>query len=69
MPIAALSWPQAAVYVALIATAGLFLGALIWSIFRTGQTAIRSDSRHHEPVDELRKEMDDLRATIGRLGP
>jgi hypothetical protein len=41
--IAALSWPQASVYIALIAAAGLVVAVLIWSIFRTGQTAIRAD--------------------------
>jgi hypothetical protein len=41
--IAALSWPQASVYIALIAAAGLVVAVLIWSIFRTGQTAIRVD--------------------------
>jgi len=45
MTIAALTWPQATVYVALIAAVGLVLSVLIWSIFRTGRTAIRSDSR------------------------
>jgi hypothetical protein len=41
----ALSWPAASVYIALIAAVGLIVAVLIWSIFRTGQTAIRSD-RH-----------------------
>jgi hypothetical protein len=48
MAIAELSWPAASVYVALIATVGLVLSVLIWSIFRTGQTAIRSETRHRE---------------------
>ena len=45
MTIAAFTWPQAAVYIALIAAVALVVSVLIWSIFRTGQTAIRSDSR------------------------
>ena len=45
MTIAALNWPEATVYVALIAAFGLVVSVLIWSIFRTGQTAIRSDGR------------------------
>jgi hypothetical protein len=45
MTIAALSWPEAAVYIAVIVAVGQVVAVLIWSIFRTGQTAIRSDSR------------------------
>jgi hypothetical protein len=49
MTIAALSWPAAAVYIALITAVALVVAVLIWSIFRTGQAAIRSDSRKREP--------------------
>jgi hypothetical protein len=49
MTIAALTWPEAVVYVALIASVALVLAVLIWSMFSTGQTAIGSDSRHREP--------------------
>jgi hypothetical protein len=52
--IAALSWPAASVYVALIAAVGLVVTVLIWSIFRTGQTAITSDSRKREANDTRR---------------
>jgi hypothetical protein len=45
MSLAALTWPQASVYIALISSAGVVLAVLIWSIFRTGQTAIRSEGR------------------------
>ncbi len=45
MTIAALTWPAASIYIALIAAFALVVSVLIWSIFRTGQTAIRSDSR------------------------
>ena len=43
MTLAALTWPAASVYVALIAGVSLVVAVLIWSIFRTGQTAIRSE--------------------------
>jgi hypothetical protein len=49
--IASLSWPEASVYIALILAVGLILAVLIWSIFRTGQSAIRSDSRKREAKD------------------
>lgn len=51
MLVAALTWPQAAVYVALILSAGLVLAVLIWSIFRTGQTAIRFEGPQRKPSD------------------
>jgi TRAP-type C4-dicarboxylate transport system permease small subunit len=54
MNIAALSWPAASVYVALIAAVGLVVAVLIRSIFRTGQTAITSDSRKTEANDARR---------------
>jgi hypothetical protein len=54
MIIAALSWPAASLYIALIASVALVVAVLIWSIFRTGQTAIRSDSRQREPSDKRR---------------
>jgi hypothetical protein len=51
--IAAPNWPQATLYIALTATVGLVVSVLIWSIFRTGQTAIRSDGRkeNRTPVE------------------
>lgn len=49
MTLAALSWPEASVYIAVIAAVGLVVAVLVWSIFRTGQTAIRSDSRQRDP--------------------
>ena len=45
MTVASLTWPDAVVYVTLIATLGVVASALVWSIFRTGQTAIRHESR------------------------
>jgi hypothetical protein len=51
MSFAALNWPAAAVYIAVITAAGLVLAVLVWSIFRTGQTAIRSDVRQRHGVD------------------
>ena len=52
MIIAALSWPAASLYIALIVSVALVVAVLIWSIFRTGQTAIRSDSRQRRPSDK-----------------
>ena len=45
MTFATLSWPEASVYIAAIGAAGVVLAVLIWSMFRTGQIAIRSESR------------------------
>ena len=52
MIIAALSWPAASLYIALIVSVALVVAVLIWSIFRTGQTAITSDSRKRNPSDK-----------------
>jgi Na+(H+)/acetate symporter ActP len=54
MTIATLTWPQASIYIALIAAVALVVSVLIWSIFRTGQTAITSDSRKQKASDERR---------------
>ena len=43
MTLAALNWPEASIFIAAIAAAALVLAVLIWSIFRTGQIAIRSE--------------------------
>ncbi len=64
MILAALTWPDAVVHVTWISALGLVVAVLIWSIFRTGQTAIRSDSRQLEPVDDLRREVEELRARL-----
>jgi cytochrome c-type biogenesis protein CcmH/NrfG len=64
MTIADLTWPQASVYIALIAAVGLVVAVLVWSIFRTGQAAIRIEGRQREPLDKLRKDVDELRATL-----
>jgi len=45
MTIAALSWPGAIVAVALIWAVAFLLAVVVWSIFRTGQTAIQHDER------------------------
>jgi hypothetical protein len=45
---AALTWPAASVYIALILAIGVVVAVLIWSIFRTGQTAIRTEGRRHQ---------------------
>jgi hypothetical protein len=54
MTIAALNWPEAAVYIAVVIAAGLVASVLVWSIFRTGQVAIRNESRRGERVDDRR---------------
>jgi hypothetical protein len=48
MTIAAMTWPEAAVYISGIAALGLVLSVLIWSIFRTGQAAIKNEARRGE---------------------
>jgi TRAP-type C4-dicarboxylate transport system permease small subunit len=68
MTIAALTWPEAAIYVVLTVTVGLIVAVLILSIFRTGQTAIRTDSRLRERVDNLGREVKELR-TIREQSP
>jgi len=52
MTIAALSWPAASLYIALIVAVALVVAVLLWSIFRTGLTAITSDSRKRDPSDK-----------------
>ena len=52
MTVAALAWSEAAVLIAAIAGLALVLSVLVWSIFRTGQTAIRSKGRYRERVDD-----------------
>jgi hypothetical protein len=68
MIIAALTWPAAVVHVAWIAALGFVLAVLIWSIFRTGQTAIRKESGQRELVERLRTEVHELRAQLQRSG-
>lgn len=43
MTIAALTWPEALVAATAIAAAGLVLTVMVWSIFRTGQVAIKNE--------------------------
>ena len=45
MTVAALTWPAASIYIALIVAIALVVAVLIHSTFRTGQTAIHSDKR------------------------
>jgi cytochrome c-type biogenesis protein CcmH/NrfG len=69
MTLVAQTWPDAAVAVALIVSVGLVLAVLVWSIFRTGQTAIRSHGRERDAVDGLRKEVAELRARLQESAP
>ena len=48
MTIAAVSWPAASIYIALIVSVAIVVAVVIWSLFRTGQTAITSDSRKRQ---------------------
>jgi hypothetical protein len=69
MTIAALTWPEASVYMTVIAAVGLVVAVLIWSIFRTGQTAITSESGQRELVERLHSEVNDLQARLeGSIG-
>jgi hypothetical protein len=43
MTIATLSWPAAVVAATAVASVGLILTVATWQIFRTGQTAIKSE--------------------------
>jgi 4-amino-4-deoxy-L-arabinose transferase-like glycosyltransferase len=64
MTIAALTWPDALVHATWIAAGAFIVAVLIWSIFRTGQTAIRGESGQRELVERLRRDVDDLRARL-----
>ena len=44
----ALTWPEASVRISLIAGVAVVLSVLIWSIFRTGQTAIKKEAARLE---------------------
>ena len=44
MFLTALTWPEASVRTTLITAVAVVLGVLVWSILRTGQTAIRKDA-------------------------
>jgi hypothetical protein len=39
-----MDWPEAIVWTTAIASAALVVSVLIWSIFQTGRTAIRTES-------------------------
>ena len=51
MLVATLSWPEAAVWMTLIGAVGLVVAVTVWSIFATGQTAIRHEVARTEPAD------------------
>jgi hypothetical protein len=61
MTIAAATWPDALVQVSWIVTGGVVAAVLVWSIFRTGQTAIRNEGGQRELVERLRREIAELR--------
>jgi len=51
MLVATLTWPAAAVWITLIAAVGLVVAVAVWSIFATGQTAIRHEIARTESAD------------------
>jgi hypothetical protein len=69
MTIAAFTWPEAVVGATSIAALALVLSVLTWSIFRTGQTAIRRDGEQRKLVERLRTEVEELRAQLRPLDP
>jgi hypothetical protein len=69
MTLAALNWPDAVVWSVSIAAAGFVLAVLIWSIFRTGQTAIKNDGRQRELIDHLGRRVDEPRAGVEQSAP
>jgi hypothetical protein len=62
--LAALTWPAAAVFVALIVGAAVVLAVSSWSVFRTGQTAIEKESRRDDDLESLRAEVRELRELV-----
>jgi cytochrome c-type biogenesis protein CcmH/NrfG len=68
MVIASLTWPQAVVAATSIAALGLVLTVLVWSIFRTGQTAISHESGERRQVESLRAEVAALCAQLEPSG-
>jgi hypothetical protein len=64
MMLAALTWPAAVVYVALIAGVALVLAVSSWSVFRTGQTAIEKQSHRDDDLESLRAEVRQLRELV-----
>ena len=69
MTIATLTWPAAVVHVAWISALALVLSVLVWSIFRTGQTAIKKEVGQHALLESLRAEVAELRARPPALQP
>ncbi len=69
MTIAVLTWPEAVVGATSIAAIALMLSILIWSIFRTGQTAIKHEDGQSRLIEGLRVEVDELRAQLQQSTP
>ena len=63
MLIGDLSWPQAMVESVAILSLALVICVAIWQVFRTGQTAIKKESRT-DGVADLRKDVDELRQLV-----
>jgi hypothetical protein len=58
MIFATTTWPDAAVSMTLIAGVAVVVSVLIWSIFRTGQTAIKKELRQQEQRDRAAAGLD-----------
>ena len=65
---AALTWEEAIVGAVSVAMLGLIIIVVVWQIFRTGQTAMRRQGSGQE-LERLRREVDQLRAELGRAEP
>lgn len=64
--IAATSWPEAAIWIAVIALAGVVLSVMIWQIFATGRGAIASEG--HKEYRRLAEDLAAMqRATTAEL--
>jgi hypothetical protein len=68
MTFIALTWPAAFVAATTVAALGLVIAVLVWSIFRTGQTAIKREGADREQIADLRAEVAQLRAQLERSG-
>jgi hypothetical protein len=61
-----MTWPEAVVNVTWIAGLAVVLSVLVWSIFRTGRTAISNEPPRE--IERLRKEVSELQAGLREGG-
>jgi hypothetical protein len=67
MPITALTWPEAFVGAVSVAAIAAVLAVLIWSIFRTGQIAIKKEPGERKLLERVQADIAELRAELQRL--